>query len=273
MQRKINEFIFIGLQRSGNHAIINWLFDQVYGNKLFLNYCRPNENPFITSYNGKFITDNSHIIAVSDWHTLFKSNQHSNKELSYNERKITPLVELDYLLHSYEDCDTQQVLSNKFNSNHDFWIGKTEVVKRIIILRSPLNLLASRIEAEDHLTGIKDPRMILACWKEHARHYNDSDTKHSNQLVILYDLWFASKSYRKKILQLLNIKKRFLSLGKVSKDGGGSSFDGRKHENEPQKMKTLERYKKYLNHEYLKIAMKDPDIRLLSKEIFGDIIQ
>ncbi len=271
MRRIINEYIIIGLQRSGNHAIINWLFNQVKGNKLFLNYCRPGEDPFITCYNGEFITENTHIIAESGWETFFNSDQHPSDELIYKERKIIPKVELDYLFHSYEDCDSQQVFSKKFNFYHDTWIGKPETVKQIIILRNPLNLLASRIEADGHLAGIHDLGMILACWKEHATHYNDSKTMDSNQLVILYDLWFASKSYRKNILRLLNIKENCLSLGKVSKNGGGSSFDGISYENEPEKMKVLERYKKYQDHEYLKIAMQDPEIIILYEKNFGNL--
>ncbi len=49
------EFRFVGLQRSGNHAVINWILSQCKGEKIFLNFAQPYNNPYKTSYQERLL--------------------------------------------------------------------------------------------------------------------------------------------------------------------------------------------------------------------------
>ena len=51
------------------------------------------------------------------------------------------------LIYSYEDFPLDQVASDKFEHNHDLYLGKSAIRYDLLIIRDPFNLFASRLKA------------------------------------------------------------------------------------------------------------------------------
>src|SRR5262245_45614434 len=101
------EMCFVGLKRSGNHAVINWIGQQFPGTKVdFLNNCRPCESPQDT----KHPQDSPESILFHDYRI---------------DRDTGRFDEKDCLIYSYEDRSLDDVYGETAAAHHDRWIGKS----------------------------------------------------------------------------------------------------------------------------------------------------
>lgn len=121
-----NEFRVIGMSRSGNHAIINWIIQQVKGRYCFLNCVEPKTNPFCTSrplsHDITYLTNYDEFDLTAEQEGLFSVK--------------------DYLIYSYEDCFLGMVCGDEFEERHDEFVGCSRRRIDILILRDPFNLFA-----------------------------------------------------------------------------------------------------------------------------------
>lgn len=209
------EIRLIGLQRSGNHAIAQWLTAQHgRGATCFLNSVRHGAvDPFASA--GAVVTtglpeglDREHL-------------RTSAKAL---------------LLYSYED-ETQKVMTGHSvvesllmggpGPERDQWLGRSVESFEAIVIRDPYNFLASRIRAGARLTGEVDPVRVMEAWKQLATVVAESldSAADGDHLIVNYNEWFADRDYRRRLSARVRGRFTDQSMEAVPLFGGGSSFD------------------------------------------------
>lgn len=254
-----NEWRVVGMSRSGNHAIINWLVQQLQGKYCFLNCAEPRTNPFTSA---RPLHENT-------------SYQVNYSNFNLEEEKQGSFTQKDYLIHSYEDSFLSMLHNKGFEENHDSYLGHSYKRVDILILRDPFNLFASRIRSGIHgrQKGLADkavtPLTARRIWKQHAREAL-GEKKHlkNNKIVILYNLWASSQQYRKEIAEALNLNFTDSGFHEVSKVAGGSSFDGLKYKSNASGMQVLDRWKHYIDDPEYKVIF-DEELIALSHKVFG----
>ena len=207
------ELRVFGLQRSGNHAVIEWILDQHQDKRTcFLNNVRHGDHdPYKTAEKMTL----SGFGALSDAETV----------------RITPK---DVLIYSYEDdvsrLQGRQFIAGiddaQFEKNRMRYVGVSQYRMNIVILRDPFNFFASRLKKLNRLTGVKDLDIIKQDWKLLAkRALQMSNAGVSEGICVNYNRWFTAEKYRRRLSRALMGKFSDASLNHVPSYGGGSSFD------------------------------------------------
>lgn len=256
-----NEFRIVGMSRSGNHPIINWITQQIQGRFCFLNCAEPKTNPFYTA-------------RPLDQEKVYRVNY---EDFDLKSEKRGNFSQKDYLIHSYEDCFLGMLNSRIFEEQHDAFVGPSHRRVDILILRDPFNLFASRkksglFDRQKELSSKPvSPLTAVRIWKQHAKEaIGERQYLRHDRLFINYNWWACDSAYRKDIATALGINFTDLGIQDVSNCAGGSSFDGLKFANSANNMKVLERWKHFIHdQEYKKIF--DNEIISLSNKIFGHI--
>jgi hypothetical protein len=208
------ELRVFGLQRSGNHAIIEWILDQHLGKRTcFLNNVgHGDQDPFTTTRQ----------IALAG----FGSN--SDVEAVRRAHK-------DLLIYSYEDdlsrmrqgaTLTDAIHDAAFEEQRIRYVGESEHRMNVIVLRDPFNFFASRLRRLGALTGTKDVEAIKESWKLMAKRALRMRRDFAGEeFWISYNSWVSDEKYRRRLSMRLFGQFSDGSLGYVAGNGGGSSFD------------------------------------------------
>jgi len=256
------EIRVVGMKRTGNHAIINWIYSQVNEKKCFLNYVAPNKNPFISFHKQGTVTE----FPQEDFYEKFHLKA---EQLGFFSHKKA-------LIYSYEDEFLEDVFSRSFEKNHDRWVGKSAERFEVLILRDPFNLFASRLKLEAILDNVialrneNERKLVVNMWKQYAREMlGDSNIIFKNKITLNYNRWVLDIEYRKKIAALLNIKFSDEKTKEVIPIGGGSSFD--KDSKSSENMKLFERWKHFQDDVFFKKLFDDKELLDLSEQLFGEI--
>lgn len=247
-----DEFRVVGMSRSGNHAVINWILSQARGRCCFINCAEPKHNPFRTA---RPLADRRRFIVN---YAPFDAAAEARGELS---RK-------DLLVYSYEDCFLGTVASGTFEDRHDEWVGRTLRRTDVLILRDPYNLFASRIQAG---IGEVSDGVAMRIWKQHAREFL-GDRRYLNQRRVLvnYNRWAAERAYRSRVAAALHLEFTDAGRRRVPATGNGSSFDGVRYDGRAHAMRTLERWKHFADDER-HASLFDADVHALSRRIFRNV--
>lgn len=257
-----NEFRIIGLSRSGNHAIINWIINQLQGRYCFMNCVEPKYNPYFTS---RPLSEggNSYLTNISNFD--LEKEREGNFSLK------------DYLLYSHEDCFLGSMNNRDFLKNRFEWVGSAATGKDLLILRDPFNLFASRIKSglitghyTHHGTRPISVLTLKRIYKQHAREFLGKKKYLKNRVLINFNRWTAEKEYRKAIAQELNISFSDKGFTEVMDVAGGSSFDGTKFCGNASGMDLNNRWKEFASDEFF-WSFFDEELVELAREIFGDI--
>jgi hypothetical protein len=184
---------FWGMQRSGNHAILNWQlenFSDGSQKQPILDRCPMNH---------RIADDNS--FHTND--TLFLNAIVRDDKKNISDINLRKYIKLKFnnIIFSYED--------SHFNKS----LGLP--CKQFVIMRNLENLIASRLQ--DPIEWRIDDN-FFEMWETHAR---------SNIPKIHYDKWLVDKSYRDSIAQMFNTDNKDIT-STMSVAGGGSSFIGMK---------------------------------------------
>jgi hypothetical protein len=223
------EMRVIGLSRSGNHAIINWILNQAQGRTCFLNCAEGKTNPFASA---------RPLSSGFPYQTNYS-------EFDWEQEQAGVLSQKDLLVHSYEDSFLGYVCHPVFEQNHDRWVGKSLQRYDVLILRDPFNLFASRKRAGAALEGVP-PATAARIWKQHAREFLEQSRYLTQpRILINYNRWATERSYRQKLAARLGLHFTDASINQVPATGGGSSFDGMRYAGDAGNMKILERWKVY----------------------------
>lgn len=251
------ELRIFGLRRSGNHAITNWIINQLDGQVLYLNNIPINANPF------RIEIDRLH-----DYHpeTLPKYKSTFLKEASGE------FSEKDCLICSFEDYSLSTFSRSLINRFHDFYVGKSNRIVDVLIIRDPYNLFASRLKSGRYQA--KSFKSLPDLWVEYAMEYlGQTKSLQNNRVLINYNYWVSSKAYREKIARNLGLTFTDAGLDEVSSIGGGSSFDRCLYGGKAAQMNVLDRWQAYSSNPlFINLINSNSELHSLSREIFGDIL-
>jgi len=258
------EIRFVGLQRSGNHAIINWIYCQCSEPRCHLNWVKVDQNPFYCFQRRATVRE-----FQKDFFTKF----------NINAEKIGMFSKKNLFMFSYEDEHLEKIVSEKFEKNREMWIGRSKKRYDLLLLRDPFNLFASRLKKEDDIIENKyslrkeSERAILsAMWKGHAKEFlGETSILKNNKVCVNYNKWVSDREYRRIIAGLLDLEFTDAGVEEVLHIGGGSSFDRIKYNQKASDMKVLERWKHYIDDDDFLDIFKDREIIDLSHKIFGEI--
>lgn len=246
------EHRIIGMSRSGNHAVINWILSQTSGRTCFLNCAEPKFNPFSSA---RPLDDRRCVIASYEDFDLAAElrGEFSNKDL---------------LIYSHEDCFLGTIAKGPFEESHDAMVGPSLRRTDVLILRDPFNLFASRLRAG---FGEVSSETAMRIWKQHAREFLGTRRYLKQRRVLInYNRWATERAYRRKIADQLGLDFSDSSRHHVPAAGNGSSFDGRRYHGSAGRMRTLERWTHFADDDAY-AALFDDEVRTLSQRIFGDV--
>ena len=176
------EIRVLGMRRSGNHAIINWIMRSANvcmreAENIFLNNCKVIENAYRLQ---------------SD----FRPPEYTNEEYHrIKVRRNRSYLGTGLLLRSFEDYDLHVFLSNEKRA----FYGKSQNQIDTIIIRDPLNLFASRLKS-----GFIDSKSSLSLIDLYLDNVSALE-QNSKILPILYNQWLLSENYRIEVLAKLYI--------------------------------------------------------------------
>ncbi len=269
------EIRVFGLKRSGNHAIINWLCQQIPGKVVFLNNCYP-AGKKLNLYTGKGRIDCK---GINYWdfkqgRFLFEKNpfagkaiiSYSKKDPRFNSEKLKSTLKNAVIISFENKCINQ--MSTLLDQNHDELVGKSKKILSIIILRDPFNMLASIY----HKWGGDNLKKAALQWIEYGKKFIDIDENLSSSwLGISYNRWVLEESYRREIVEKLQIPFDDSAKNIVTNFGGGSSFESLSYSGNADEMRVFERFKMYEKDEKFRSVVQNQELINLSQRIFPNI--
>lgn len=265
------EIKVVGMRRSGNHAIINWIEKQEIGKVVHLNDIRLNENPYRCIYKS-LCKDHpkNHWVGAP----ILRYPQYSGNEgLKLLEREARGDFEpKDCLIYSYEDFSLDRLTSNRVEKNHDRYFGNSAVRYDVLVLRDPFNLLASRLKKnpDESVRSLKEN--VTEMWISYAKEYlGETNYLKNNKIGINYNQWVVDANYRKLIALKLGLTFSDIGINDVNSFGGGSSFDRQKFQGKATQMNVLNRWKYFANNEFYLSLLKNDTLHQYSSRIFGHI--
>ena len=240
------EIRVVGLRRTGNHAIINWIRKQHHGEVWHLNKVPVKRNPY-----------------------RFLYEHYSQEKL---RREATgDFLKKDCLIYSYEDFDLEQIADQSFENKHDIYLGKSAVRYDVLILRDPFNLMASRLK-KDYMTVRNQNQTVVDLWISYAQEYlGETQYLTHNKVVINYNKWFADINYRQQLASQFNFNFSDVGIDEIKQQGGGSSFDQLNFEGRASEMNVLERWKEFANDPLYCNLLSNQELIDYSEKIFGYI--
>ncbi len=240
------EVQMLGLSRSGNHAIADWIFAQAPPPRLFLNCAEGGTDPFASCRplaTGKGWRGEPDDTVAAD------RMRHAHRSL---------------LIHSYEDSPIDYVLSERLRQCHDAWLGPSRRSVFLLVLRDPFNLFASRRRMGRNLPT----DFARNLWKSHARAALDpAQLLPAGSLVVLYNRWSADRAYRRHIADALGLEFCDRAADQVPSCAGGSSFDGTEFDGNAAAMATQDRWRHFANEEEF-TTFFDEEMVELSERLF-----
>lgn len=256
------EIRFIGIPRSGNHAIIRWIashFPEVYFYNNIKSDKTPQTHPIIKWPDGDYNRRFRHKVGLG--------------EVEFRE----------CVMYSVENLTISRVKDkisgiNGVTNHFDLGLSKKEF--DVLILRDPFNMIASnwkhayskRKQREwDLARRIKVMEDLLFKWEGYALEFLRETTYLKDPILISFNNWFSNKEYRKEISSKLGLVFSDKVINHVPYFGGSSSFDKKRYDGRAQQMKVLERWKIFKNDKYFRCIFKDQEIWELSNKIFGDM--
>lgn len=250
-----------GLRRSGLHPIMNWLFSHYEGDVTFLNDLGNKEQPLTRE------TGSDRLPGID--------------EKRRRSRVLGQLGGRDLLMIGFEDTPLETVRDwPTIERIAGAWTRK----RRVLILRDPFNLFASRLHLarqRPHVKlsqglfqrGAEGTRRLLDLWKAHAREFLGHTCVLGDATIrINYNRWNAEIGYRKAISGQLGKPFRDHEKETVPPFGYGSSFDGMRCDQNASRMKVFARWEELQDDSDYRALLADEELWELATEIFGDTI-
>lgn len=239
----------LGLSRSGNHPIINWILAQLRGRWCFFNCVEPKGDPL---YWARPMDDGRSILTAGlDFdHEAERAGRHARK---------------DAVLISCEDAFLGPAFGPIATRVQDAALGSSGRRDDLVILRDPFNLIASRRKAG--LAAVSE-RTALRIWRQHARAALASRAGRAGPAAINYPQWLQDRGYRQAVAEGLGLE--FTDAGRhdVPACANGSSFDGRAFHGRAHEMALLDRWRHYADDASFWSLFDDETLEL-ARALFG----
>ena len=243
-------FRVLGARRSGHHAIITWLIRQSPGKVIFLNNLEA------------IGSGRSYRIEGEEAVEADESYLHSqgSPEVFQKEQRLRTVI------YNFEDYGIAELLNLKARMP----TPDDKPTQNILVLRDPLNLLASRVK-KYRRTGalgmIGQP--FIEHYLEWCRAAAAERLPLKNAIVVNFNLWVTSKTYRADLAAQLGLD--FTDEGLNEVRCRGSSFDGFQYNGRAQEMKVLERYEQMMADQiFLNIVCTyEKEIRVVMETLFS----
>ncbi len=263
-----HELRVFGLQRSGIHALVNWIVQQSGGPTLFVND--------VKSLAG------SPYECAHEFH--WRGGEGGDRKFDASAERGGIHSRKRRLVLGYEDTDLRY-LPVGFSDLIGEGVGRSGRVTNVLIVRDPFNLFASRFgfrnSANRHPMATQG-EYVRQLWKLHAREalgrvrYLGGDV-----VVVRYNDWFASRDYRRAIAESLGLAFSDeghqavpgvdLPKGEFARFGCGSSFDNTKFHGRAQEMAVLSRWERFACDQRYLALFDDAEVVSLSRELFGHV--
>ena len=240
------ELCVAALQRSGHHAIINWISANAPGSVCFLNNCRPNTDPFL---------------------------------MCAGDERIE-LALKDLLIYNYEDRGLTEVFTQDFLNQKREWFGQSSSAVHILVLRDPFNNFASKYRWAVNGTKWTPPMEwvtgeLPGLWKSYAKEFlGQTRMLPAPKVFINYNRWFADNEYRCEIATRLGLVTADKGLAEVARWGPntwGDSFDNLDFDGRANEMRVFERWRSFADDVVFTGLFRDRELVRLSEDIFGVI--
>jgi hypothetical protein len=213
------ELQLFGLQRSGNHAVAAWLFQQFEAPVIFFNNVSHFSDPVLHWHSG--VIPNT---------AQFPKAAHPSGRAILEEVR---LMRKAALAISYENLDLRKLPGRELIPNRLEAIGQSGAIRRVVIFREFYNWFASRlrlVEIKGDNSEVAADKILrqVALWRVYAHEVLGKTRFLSPEPVahILFDKWAGDAQYRRAILAELQIACLDNAIDHVPPIGGGSSFDG-----------------------------------------------
>ncbi|EDX84264.1 hypothetical protein S7335_1961 [Synechococcus sp. PCC 7335] len=266
------EIRVVGLRRTGNHAIMNWIRKQQRGEIFYINNALINVNPYRDVYEEQVRIAKKP--DISGWRTdnLEKWKKEALGDFSYK----------DCLVYSYEDQPMEKMCDPAFEKKHDIYFGKSRIRYDLILLRDPFNLFASRLRASrrknptagsiDFMKVKSRHHTLPQLWIDYAKEYlNETNYLSNVKVPVNYNQWVNDSAYRRQLAETLGLEFTDSGVDDVMTNGGGSSFDGTNLQGKATEMSVLERWTHFSDDAEFKALIADKSLRDYCTEIFGTI--
>ena len=256
----------VGLRRSGNHALLQWLTTNLKSRKVI--------------HFDQVAVGRRMMSARSVWF-------HGQKI----EREIDPRRYHEMIAKCSNEADTvtafleDQTLDERFDTKNLGVSGFEGLQERnVLVYRNFLNWLASCKKHPEVLGGQEKFRMgqvstlfdLIHRWKAHASlTFGARKLKNAEITPIFYDRWVVDASYRKQWLEGQDIDPVAPDLPtEISTFGGGSSFQTIAFSGEHAAASTTHRWEYYRDNEefrlILKVALRDEEVSALLERFEPD---
>lgn len=196
LPRKFRLIVFIGLQRSGNHAVINWVLSQSRGPCAFFNHVRPHQYP----------------------------TERHRREFRFNNLKALPTVAF-----SYEDRDLDDIRQGELQQFMATHVDKIEDKHVCLVLRDVRNMMASRFAKKPHEHESPEAaRAVVERWKSYCELAFQEEAGFPGFKLVpaFFDHFLEDADYRDRLSGALEIRRGNVGLDTVTDYGHGSSFSG-----------------------------------------------
>ena len=264
------EYRVLGLRRSGNHAIINWMERQM-DSAIHLNNLRINENAFRNSL--PCLRRQVPPTGPMDGrkgdqrYPEYQGPEGVDRLLEESKGHFFPKQNL---LLSYEDYPIPSVANAGYETMHDRYFGRSLHRVDVLILRDPYNLLASRLQ-KNVLPSRSMRQSFSALWTSYAIEFL-GETNHltHNKVSVNYNRWVVSKTYRQELATKLGLDFSDRGFGDVTHFGGGSSFDSSAYDGRAHEMDVLNRWKHYRDNPEFKELLNNERLHGYARKIFTE---
>lgn len=256
--------------RSGNHAIIEWILHQYSGHAVcFLNnVAHGDHDPYATC--------RQRVLHGIDANIDEKTLRRMQKRLlvfSYEDRLDAERPDMDFI---------DSVFSPEFREHRTRYVGTSRTALDVLVIRDPFNCIASRLkllESRGPMGGATDMERVVANWKRlAARAIAFMANPDPGTVVARFNQWVADQRYREELSRLLGGRYTDSSMRRMSRFGGGSSFDAPapafaalSRTQTPLATRTAARWTLYRHAEVFRGLMRDPTLLELSERLFGEL--
>ncbi len=230
--------VILGMRRSGNHLVINWIRGQTHATNVFFNNIKTASHPF------------------KAW-----------PDYSLHRGPARPRIIL-----SYEDQSLDTVRSGPLLPFLEQRLAKPGV--RLfcgVVLRDPYNLFASRLKKwPERFESGADIAAQRQMYLDHCNLSRDAQALFGDTPIrpIYYNRLLADPAFRNDLSRQFDLAQGDAGLDDVPMNGGGSSFDGYDIDHQQIQRGVFDRWRGFQDDPRFRKAVDDPRVRDIAETLF-----